>query len=343
MILDERKARILAAVVEDFINTGEPVGSRTIARKYGLGVSPATIRNEMADLEEMGYLEQPHTSAGRIPSERGYRYYVDNLMEVQEPSEAEKDLIRRQIRSKAEELAAVIQRTGQVLAELTNCATLATVPRGGDVIRYLRLVPFGEGKAMVLGVLDSGEVVRHFLPVPLGVNAYDLEIISEVLNAKLKGMSVADIKATLLQELRRELDRHHKLLEQLLEWLRGASEQPGGRIFYGGLSYVLFQPEFHNIERLRTLLGLLEQEDYLCDLLEPSAPSADGVCIRIGSEVKRVSKFDFSLVLVRYHLHRDLEGALAVLGPTRMPYARVAGLLLWVANSLNEELKEILG
>ncbi|ACX51752.1 heat-inducible transcription repressor HrcA [Ammonifex degensii KC4] len=343
MLLDERKARILAAVVEDFISTGEPVGSRTIARKYGLGVSPATIRNEMADLEEMGYLEQPHTSAGRIPSELGYRYYVDYLMEPQEPTDEEKELIRAHIKHKAKELATVIQRTGQILAELTHCATLATVPRGSDVFRHLQLIPFGRGKAMVLVVLASGEVVHQFISVPGGITAYDLETITEVLNAKLRGVSVADIKATLLREIRRELARYRRFLDMVLELLREATETKGDRIFRGGLPQILFQPEFHNVERLRTLLGLLEQEDYLCDLLSPQSSPSEGVCIRIGSEVNRTGKFAFSLVSVRYRLPYDLEGVLAVLGPTRMPYARIAGLLSWVANSLNEELKQIFG
>ncbi|MDI6632153.1 MAG: heat-inducible transcriptional repressor HrcA [Bacillota bacterium] len=339
-MLDERKEKILAAVVEDFISTAEPIGSRTIARKYGLGVSPATIRNEMADLEEMGYLKQPHTSAGRIPSERGYRYYVDHLMQPEEPDEKEKELLQRCIRTKAREIATVIQQTGLVLAQLTNYAALVTSPSGKGVYRHIQLVPFGPGQAMVLVVLASGEVFHRLTPVPEGITAYDLESISAVLNAKLRGLTVTDIKSTIIKEIYAELSYYRQVLDLAFELIQEALTAKEERIFRGGIHSILNEPEFKNVERLRTLLGLLEQQDFLCDLL--ASHSGRGIDIRIGQEFNREDVRELSMVTAGYQVN-NVSGVLAILGPTRMRYARVAGILRYVTENLSKELHRAFG
>ena len=339
-MLDERKARILAAVVEDFINTAEPIGSRTVARKYGLGISPATIRNEMADLVEMGYLKQPHTSAGRIPSERGYRYYVDHLMQPEEPDEEEKDLLQRCIRAKAREIATVIQQTGLVLAQLTNYAALVTSPSGKSAYRHIQLISFGPGQVMVLVVLASGEVFHRLVPVPEGITTYDLESISAVLNAKLRGLTISDIKSTIIKEIYTELSYYRHVLDLAFELIQEALTVREERIFRGGVYSVLNEPEFKNVERLRTLLGLLEQEDFLCDLL--STHSGQGIDIRIGREFNREDICELSMVTAGYQVS-DVSGVLAILGPTRMRYARVAGILRYVTENLAQELAKTFG
>lgn len=337
MLLDERKEKILAAVVEDFIDTAEPIGSRTIARKYGLGISPATIRNEMADLEEMGYLKQPHTSAGRIPSERGYRYYVDHLMEPEEPSEEEKELLRSYITVKSRELAWVIRQTGQILSQLTNYATIATAPCGRSVYRHIQLVPFGVGQAMLLVVLASGEVFHRLIPIPEGITPYDLEVLSKVLNAKLRGLTVKDIKLTLIKEIYAELSQCKGILDVAFDLIQEALQVKEERIYQGGIHGILNQPEFRDVSRLQTLLGLLDQEEFLCDLLS-SQHEEEGLTFRIGPEFNRPDIQELSMVAVTYRINDNLKGVLAVLGPTRMRYRRVAGILQYVARSLSEEL-----
>ncbi|RPF46703.1 heat-inducible transcription repressor HrcA [Thermodesulfitimonas autotrophica] len=336
-MLDERKERILAAVVEDFIDTAEPIGSRTIARKYGLGISPATIRNEMADLEEMGYLKQPHTSAGRIPSERGYRYYVDHLMEPEEPGEEEKELLRSYISTKSREIAGVIRQTGQILSQLTSYAAIATAPCGKSMYRHIQLVPFGVGQAMVLVVLASGDVFHRLIPVPEGITAYDLEALSRVLNAKLRGLTVRDIKLTLLKEIYAELSHYKSVLDWTFELIQEALQVKEERIYQGGIHGILTQPEFRDVSRLQTLLGLLDQEDFLCDLLT-SQSEEQGLSIRIGEEFNRPDIRELSMVAVTYRIDDKMRGVLAVLGPTRMRYRRVAGILRYVAESLSAEL-----
>ncbi|MEW6573838.1 MAG: heat-inducible transcriptional repressor HrcA [Bacillota bacterium] len=341
-MLDERKEKILAAIVEDFINTAEPVGSRTIARRYGFGVSPATIRNEMADLEEMGYLVQPHTSAGRVPSERGYRYYVDHLMEPQEPDEGEKELVRKHIQAKSREIGAVLQQTGAILSQLTSYATLATSLCGRSVYRHIQLAPFGPGQAMVLVILASGEVFHRLIPIPEGITPYDLESISSVLNAKLRGLTVKDIKFTILKEIYAELSYYHRVLDLAVELIQEALSVKEERVYHGGIHSILSQPEFKNVERLQTLLGLLEQEDFLCGLLTSSS-GQEGISIRIGHELQNKEIRELSMVSTSYRLTDDMYGVLAVLGPTRMHYARVAGILKCVTDSLLEELAKVLG
>jgi heat-inducible transcriptional repressor len=341
-VLTDRQERILAAIIEDFTNTAEPVGSRTIARKYGFKISPATIRNEMADLEEMGYLEQPHTSAGRVPSELGYRYYVDRLMEPEEPRDEEKELVITHVKTKAREIESVIRQTGQILAQLTNCAALVVAPCARSVYRHIQLLHFGPGQAMVLVVLASGEVFHRLIPVPEGITAYDLESVSAVINANLQGLTAKDIKFTIIKEIYSELSRYRKVLDLAFELIQEALNLKEERIYHGGINSILSQPEFKDVERLRTLLGLLEQEDFLCDLVT-SHSGSDRIGIRIGSEFQRDEVRELSLVTARYGFRDDLNGILAVLGPTRMRYARVVGLLRYATDYLTSEIESVLG
>ncbi|MEW6171836.1 MAG: heat-inducible transcriptional repressor HrcA [Bacillota bacterium] len=340
-MLNERQERILAALIEDFIEMAEPVGSRTISRKHGLGLSPATIRNEMADLEEMGYLDQPHASAGRVPSERGYRYYVDNVMKPEEPCGEEKELITAHIKTKAREIATVIKQTGSIIAQLTRYAALAVSPCGKSVYRHIQLVHFGPGQAMVLVVLASGEVFHRVIPIPEGITSYDLEGISGVINANLKGLTVKDIKFTILREIYTELSRYRNVLDHAFEFIQEALATKEEYVYRGGLQSILSQPEFKNVERLRTLMGLLEQDEFLCDLLT-SGTGRKGVDIRIGREFNREDIRELSLVTAGYQIGK-IGGVLAVLGPTRMRYARVVGLLRYAAESLSEEMDKIFG
>ncbi|MGQ9497556.1 MAG: heat-inducible transcriptional repressor HrcA [Desulfotomaculales bacterium] len=340
MQIDERKQKILWAVVEDYIATAEPVGSRTIARKYKLGVSPATIRNEMADLEEMGLLEQPHTSAGRVPSYLGYRYYVDFLMHPPEVTDEEKLLIRENYRAKVQGVGEVIKRTGQILSELTSYAAVVAAPYASPpAVKHVQLVPFSGDQAMVLVVMDQGAVHHRLLDLPPHITEEDLAKISQVLNAKLRGVGITEIKLTILHEIYGELIRYRRLVTGVVEALRSIG--PGHeQIYRGGLFKMLNQPEFKNLERVKTLLSLLEQEDFLCDLL---ASQTDGsVRVRIGREVSHSGIDGCSVVTAGYTIGGRLAGALGVLGPTRMDYARVVSIMSYLTEQLSRVLEEIL-
>ncbi|MDQ0286453.1 heat-inducible transcriptional repressor [Desulfofundulus luciae] len=344
MRMDARKQDILLAIITDYIATAEPVGSRTIARKYRLGISPATIRNEMADLEEMGYIEQPHTSAGRIPSELGYRYYVDYLMKRQELTVEEEELIRKSYRQKVRDVGEVIQRTGQLLSQLTQYAAMVLPPKiGTSSFKYIRLVQLGPEQAMLVAIMDSGTVHHRIIDIPSGITSEDLETISTVLNAKLQGRTMDSIKLTLVKEIYFELVKHKHIIELAMELLQDSlTRQPEDRIYLGGILNILNQPEFHNVEKVKTLLSLLEQENLLCNLLADDV-GKEGVTVRIGREIRCRQMSNCSMVVATYRLKGKPVGSIGVLGPTRMDYARVVTVVEHLTKNLSRALEDLLG
>ncbi len=340
--MDDRKQKVLLAIVQDFIATAEPVGSRTIAKKYGLGVSPATIRNEMADLEEMGYIEQPHTSAGRIPSERGYRYYVDYLMKKRELTREEEDLIRSQLETKARDVGKVIQRTGHLLSQLTNYTSMVTQQMGPRNFKHVQLVQMGPAQTMVIVVMDNGAVHHRMIETPESIIPSDLETLSRVLNAKLQGLNIETIKLTLLKELYFELGRHKHILDLALELIQDSlALKDEEKIYLGGVFNMLTQPEFHNVERIKTMLGILEQEELLCELLSGESRDA-GVTVRIGGEIKDYDIKDYSVVAAPYTLSGRKIGTVGVLGPTRMDYAKVISVVDFMTKNLSLALDRVI-
>lgn len=341
--IDERKQKVLEAIIKDYVATAEPVGSRTIARKYGLGVSPATIRNEMADLEEMGLIEQPHTSAGRIPSQRGYRYYVDHLMEKYDLTESEKSSISNSFARKIREIDLTIQETGRLLSQLTNYTSIVMGPVPlQKVISRIEFIPLQVGKIMLILVSDTGMVMHKILDMPESIEENDLHRISQALNLRLQGVMFDNIKRTLLQELRSELMRQRQLLATVLEildeYLRSGGEE---KIYLGGILNILNQPEFRNIERIKKLIAVLEEEDFLRELLAEG--EGEGVTVRIGDENRRQEFQDCSVVIANYEVGGRVVGRLGILGPTRMEYPRAVSVVEFVSRALSEVLGEFMG
>ncbi len=338
--MDKRKQKILWAVVQDYINTAEPVGSRTIARKYDLGVSPATVRNEMADLDELGYLEQPYTSAGRVPSQQGYRYYVDNLMQPETPGEEEKKLINVNYQAKVEGISEVIESTGLLLSQLTSCAAIISAPRtSGGAVRHLRLLPLEAGKAMVLIVTEPENVHARVIELPQNISSEDLETISEVMNAKIKGRKLSEIRFTIIRELYMELLKHKAILEYIMELVEDSEASEEDKIYLGGIINILNQPEFRNAEKVKTLLSLLDQEELLSSLL--AADQEEEIAVRIGDEFKSDIIRGCSVVSAKYTLGGGHQGTMAVLGPSRMQYARVTGLLQYLTRNIAQLMQKM--
>ncbi len=343
MMMDARKQQVLLAIITDFITTAEPVGSRTIARRYNLGVSPATIRNEMADLEELGYIEQPHTSAGRIPSQMGYRYYVDFLMEKKRLSSIEVDRVRQGYKNKVSQIGEVIASTGEILSQMTQFATVIMTPRLElSSFKHVQLVLLGSKQAMIIVVMNTGALESNIIEVPEDVSQVDLDYISSVLNAKLSGLSFDSIKATLLSEIYSEVSKHKNILDLSLDIIhKGMTLKREDKIYLGGILNILNQPEFHNIEKVITLLSLLEQEKMLRSLLESSDPGK-GVAVRIGCEMEREEVKECSIVLANYHVDGQPIGTIGVLGPTRMDYARVVSVVEYMTKNLSETMEKML-
>jgi heat-inducible transcriptional repressor len=335
--LDDRKNKVLQAIIEDYVATAEPVGSRTIARKYHLGVSPATIRNEMADLEELGYLEQPHTSAGRIPSDRGYRYYVDCLMESPSITTAEADTIRRTFERRIREVDTLVRETARLLSDTTHLTTVVSGPQIQKAhFRELRLVPLGGDKAVLVYITDSGFVENQVLELPVEVTMLELQRASDVLNDQLRGQPVETLSRSALHTLQKELHKYGALLEQTLQALAYKLE-PGERqrLYLGGTTHMLNQPEFQDVNKVRNLLQLLEDEQAVAEVLT-AAPQADKSIIQIGEEIRIKELNDCSMVSATYRLGDEVIGRVGVIGPKRMEYARVVGLV----NAITRQLEE---
>lgn len=341
MKMDDRKQQILLALITDFIDTADPVGSRTIARKYKLGISPATIRNELVDLEEMGYIEQLHTSSGRVPSYKGYRYYVDFLMEKHSLSKWEEKIIEEGYEEKLRDVAKVIQRTGTILSKITDCAAVIIAPRPNmGVLKNIQIVLMSPGKAMVLVVMDTGAVHHQIISISEGIDQEDLETISRVFNAKLQGYNLESIKLSLIKEVYCELSKHKNILDLAMGMIEDSfSSSREDKIYLGGVFNILNQPEFNNIEKVKTILSLLEHEELIGKLLEDSN-SSKGVTIKIGQELHRDEIKECSVVATNYKVGEKI-GKMGVLGPTRMDYARMISIVEYLSNNLSKALENI--
>lgn len=340
--MDARKQQVLLAIIADYVTTAEPVGSRTIARKFDLGVSPATIRNEMSDLEELGYIEQPHTSAGRIPSQKGYRYYVDFLMKKKDLTSQEEEIIRSGYEKKVRDIGQVVSRTSNILSQMTSYASVVLTPRADiSTFRHIQLVLMSPGQAMVIVVLSTGTLQHSIIQVPEEVTQLDLDTISGVFNAKLQGLTIDKIKLTLIREIYAELSRHKNILDLAMQLIQqGLTLSREDRVHMFGVFNMLNQPEFKDIEKVKTLLGLLEQEELLRNLLEKSV-SQEGVAVRIGTELNREEIKDCSVVLAVYTMDGKPVGTMGVLGPTRMDYAWVVSVVEHMTQNLSITLEKM--
>ncbi|NMA51809.1 MAG: heat-inducible transcription repressor HrcA [Peptococcaceae bacterium] len=343
MKMNERKQKVLLAIIQDYIETAEPVGSRTIAKKFNLGVSPATIRNEMADLEELGYIEQPHTSAGRVPSEQGYRYYVDYLMKDYYLTDDEEKLIRSEFARKVQDIGQIIQKTGQLLSQITHYTAMVVTPNMRvSKFKHIQLVAMNPTQAMIVIVMDNGTLHHRLIDVPENVTFEDLEMISGILNAKLRGQTNESLRLTILKEIYLELAKHKQVLDLAMELFEESMAMKSeDKIYLGGVFNILNQPEFHNVEKVKTLLGILEQEELLYGLMVNDEQS-DSVTVRIGREIRNKDIKECSMVTAAYSLDGQKVGTIGVLGPTRMEYAKVISVVDFMTKNLSHTLERML-
>lgn len=341
MEMDARKQKILEAIVHDYISTAEPVGSRTISRKYNIGVSPATIRNEMADLEEMGLIEQPHTSAGRIPSDAGYRYYVDCLMERATLAYEAQLLIESTFKSKIKQLEDLIQLSLKVLSQMTNYASLILAPHfGKSTLQLIQLMLIEPGKALIVVVTDGGRIENRILDVPESVTKTDLELVSQILNDKFKGLTVNDWEKAILKDVYSQLVKQQKVLSLAIELLSSVlNEETEDKVYLGGTLNILNQPEFRDVGKVKKLFELLEKEEVLSNLLKEE--HQEGVHVRIGAENKLEVIQECSIITATYKLDGEVLGTIGVLGPTRMQYPQAMSIVEFLTKTLNMSLKKL--
>ncbi len=340
--MDERKKRILKVITDDYIASAEPVGSRTIARRYNLGLSPATIRNEMADLEESGYLEQPHTSAGRVPSELGYRYYVDALMSHKRLLDEEVEQIYLELEEHHREIDQVIRRTSRILGQFTKYPSLVLSPQlDSAFFRHIQLIRLSETTILVLIVTDTGYIENNVIETGSGISDSELEQISNFFNSKLRGICLKEFQPSLLTDIRSEMVYKNEFFAEAVKILvRSASRQLKERVIVGGTSKILEQPEFADLERFKSFSQLLDEEERLYALLTRGVPPK-GTQVKIGHENEDSVIQDCSVITAGYEIAGRPVGVIGVLGPTRMDYGKVMPVVEYTANILSELLTQI--
>ena len=337
-MLDERKQKILQAIIDDYISTAEPIGSRTIARKYNLGVSSATIRNEMADLELLGYLEQLHTSSGRVPSGKGYRLYVDDLLAPSKISEKEINLIASWYNSRTKSIEEVFQETAKIISRLTKNVSLVMAPQlSQSTFRCLQFVALDKNQAIVIVMTDAGFIENKIIDIPHGTSIEDLQKIATIINGHLSGLMLDEIKTSLIKKIKNEvnMDLFEATFDSILKALAIEKKE---RLYLGGTTQLLSQPEFRNVEKVKDILTMLEEEQLLCDLL--NSQNGDGVTVTIGQENKYSGIKDCSIIKATYHIKGKVIGTVAVLGPTRMEYGKIITLLEFMHGNLGQILKK---
>ncbi len=342
MKFNERKREILKAIVREYVRTASPVGSRSVAKNYDLGVSSATIRNEMADLEEMGYVEQPHTSAGRIPTDRGYRFFVDRLMEEKSPDRQQLERIEASFRERVREVDALMKKATQILSRATACLTLISKPElTQSRFKYLQVLPWRPGQGLLILVTNHGLVDKAFIDLPPNVTQRELNQISWALNKRLSGLTLNEIGLADFADLYNELAHHRQVVEAVLRLVsEEAAESSEHSVYLGGTHQILTQPEFKDLEQARKIFAALEEEDLVQDLLEGKNGTQKEVRITIGKENEHEEIRPCSVVTTSYHFGDETGGRLGIIGPKRMDYARVLPLVRYVRFYLSCALLE---
>ncbi|RME54340.1 MAG: heat-inducible transcription repressor HrcA [Caldilineae bacterium] len=335
----ERRKQILGIVVQEHVETAQPVASRTIAEKYDLGVSPATIRNDLAALEQEGLLTHPHTSAGRVPTEAGYRYFVRHLLSNAELPDPERRLIRQEFDQTRQEIDQWLRVSTAVLARTSHAAALATTPRAhASHYKHVELIQIRGPVVLLVLVLNEGAVKQEIVTLTGVATQEELSRISNELNEELAGLDVGQIQ-TNLSELSPLAQDVAQLVIDMMQRLDGVV---GDRIYRAGLAHMLDAPEFAEGENVRRVVQVLEQRSILEEILAELVEVSD-VQVIIAGEGRYGELQDISLVLGRYGIDNQVTGVLGVLGPLRMPYGRTIGAVRYVADLMSDLVQHLYG
>ncbi len=339
--LDKRKAYILATVVYEYIATAEPVASQTLTQKYHLGVSSATVRNEMAELEAAGYLVQPHTSAGRIPSDAGYRTYVDHLMRPERLEADDRRRIRDELKDASRELDEIIEGTTRLLGRLSKNLAFVTKPASETTtFRHLQLIWLSARTGVAIVVTSLGVSAQSMFELSADVTPDDLTRLSSALNARLGNRVLRDVTDGDVAATTAQLGLHDDLKNAVVAALRNVRSHEQQTLTASGAQNLLDQPEFHDLRKLRSILQIVEEQKTLYDLVADSI-NAESAAAMIGHELGVEELTDFSIVTVPYRFGQHAIGMLSILGPRRMPYGRLMALASGTAETLSQRLSDV--
>jgi heat-inducible transcriptional repressor len=344
--MDERKKQILHALIRDYVDVGEPVGSRTIAKKYDLGVSPATIRNEMSDLEEMGFIRQPHASAGRIPSDKGYRYYVDHLMEPQEKllSDAEQQMVSDFFSNCAAEMEQLFQQSCKLLSSMTNYTAMLVKPKLAEgVLERFKLVRLGGKQLLAIMITDDGKIHNKILNVGAEFSDSQLAEFELLLQDRVLGLSLSQVTDKIVSEMAKQLLQQQTMLRQAFAMLQDMlfdykNADANNNLMIQGTLNLLKQPEFHDVDTVRELFSVLETDEVVKDLLLVASQQRHGTVVYIGDELNAQGMSACSMVTTPYYVNGERVGSIGVLGPTRMPYPKVIALVEQIGQEVSNKM-----
>ena len=332
MELTDRKKQILRAIVDSYIRTAEPVGSKTISQLPGMDFSPATIRNEMADLTTMGLLEQPHTSAGRVPSAAGYRLYVDELMQNYRLSMDETKTINQAMEVKMQEVDKMISQVGKLVSKMTDLPAYAVAARSSQrTVKRFDLILAEAGSFILVVMLSDNQVQNKLICLPLDVSQEDLRLLSAVLNASLTELTADEITPELLAKVTRSAAGAASLVPVIVDYTVELLKKTHSEVYMTGQAKLLGQPEYHDVEKAQEVLTSLD-EDVISNL--PATLSSGTTQILVGPENVAKELKDSSVVITKFDIGDGMQGMIGVVGPTRMDYAKITARLSYFAENL---------
>lgn len=340
MHLNDRKLKILEAIISEYIVNAEPIGSRTISKKHSLGVSPATIRNEMSDLEEMGYLVQPHTSSGRVPSQVGYELYVQMLMGKLDLKQAQKDMIDEVFSGvKPSEL---IEKVLMLLSELTNCISVAAIPNKQTYkIKNLHLVHVNINTVLAVIVTENHQLKEIILKVKKDISQENLNLISQVLNENLAGNYISNMDAEFEAYLKNRISEYSDLLDNLLLNFRANSKKRDVfDLFLEGKTNILDFPEFNDIIKAKEFFNMLKEKDFVLEMINKDGIKKDEINIAIGSVNTNDITKDCSIITATCFLGQETIGKIGIIGPLRMDYSKVCSVIDYITRMLNDKIRK---
>lgn len=333
--LDERKKRILQAIVEEYINTAEPVSSGSIARKYGLELSSATIRNEMADLEKIGYIEKQHTSSGRVPSAKGYRLYVDELLNDHNISLAEIKYIQSKLTAKVNEIEDLTKIATSTISEVTHYTTVAIGPKADlQTIEEIKFVLLGTRMLMAVILTDTGIIKETMIKFDQDITEDQVDTLNIIFNNKLKGKPLETIDKPIEQYIFNHMNYSLGVIKPIIKQLNKAINEEE-KIYLEGANKSFDLPEFKSLEVARNFIDLIDQKEIVADLLNTGF--ANDINVYIGNENENEKLKDFSIVTFKHRYKNKDIGTIGIIGPTRMNYSKVISVMKYISKKLNGE------
>ncbi len=337
MDLDERKRKILKAVIRNYLETGEPVGSRTISKYTDLNLSSATIRNEMADLEEMGYILQPHTSAGRIPSDKGYRFYVDTMMEEKDREVVE---LKEMLLERQDKMETLLKQVAKVVAQNTQYAAMISAPSvHHNKVKFIQLSRVNDNQLIAVIVAEGNIIKNNIIPVAEEISDENLLKLNILLNTHLNGLSMEEINLGIIAAMKQQAGVHGNIIGEVIDAVGDAIKADEDlEIYTSGTSNIFRYPELADNGKASELVGTFEEKQQLGSLIQETLENeaGTGIQVYIGDEAPVKSMKDCSVVTATYELGDGMKGTIGIVGPKRMDYDKVIGTLRTIQNKLDE-------